>query len=50
MHYVFDEFMSKEYPYIPWVRYADDGVINCVSVKQAKYIVKVLDKRFKTFG
>ena len=50
MHYVFDDFMSKKYPYIPWVRYADDGAINCVSVKQAKYIIKVLDKRFKTFG
>ena len=50
MHYVFDDFMSKKYPYIPWVRYADDGAINCVSIKQAKYIVKVLDKRFKTFG
>lgn len=50
MHYVFDDFMSREYPYIPWVRYADDGALNCVSVKQAKYIIKVLDKRFKTFG
>lgn len=20
MHYVFDDFMSREYPYIPWVR------------------------------
>ena len=50
MHYAFDEFMSKEFPNNPWVRYADDGVINCVSLKQAKYIIKALDKRFKTFG
>lgn len=42
--------MSKEFPSIPWVRYADDGCLNCVSLKQAKYIIKVLDKRFKTFG
>ena len=42
--------MSKELPNIPWVRYADDGALNCVSIKQAKYIIKVLDKRFKTFG
>ena len=39
MHYVFDDFMSKEYPYITWVRYADDGCLNCVSVKQAKYMI-----------
>ena len=36
--------------FISWVRYADDGCLNCVSIKQAKYIIKVLDKRFKTFG
>lgn len=50
LHYVFDDFMSKEFPNISWVRYADDGALNCVSIKQAKYIIKVLDKRFKTFG
>ena len=50
MHYVFDDFMSKEFPNIDWVRYADDGALNCVSLKQAKYIIKVLDKRFKLFG
>lgn len=50
LHYVFDDFMSKEFPNIAWVRYADDGALNCVSIKQAKYIIKVLDKRFKTFG
>ena len=42
--------MSKEFSNIPWVRYADDGALNCVSIKQAKYIIKVLDKRFKIFG
>ena len=50
MHYVFDDFMSKEFPNINWVRYADDGCLNCVSLKQAKYMIKVLDKRFKLFG
>lgn len=50
LHYVFDDFMSREIPNILWVRYADDGVLNCVSIKQAKYIIKILDKRFKTFG
>lgn len=38
LHYVFDDFMSREFPNIPWVRYADDGALNCVSIKQAKYI------------
>lgn len=50
LHYVVDDFMSREIPNILWVRYADDGALNCVSIKQAKYIIKILDKRFKTFG
>jgi group II intron reverse transcriptase/maturase len=50
MHYVFDDFMNKEFPNVPWTRYADDGCLNCVSLRQAKYIIKVLGKRFKTFG
>lgn len=50
MHYVFDDFMSREFADVNWVRYADDGALNCVSLKQAKYMIKVLDKRFKLFG
>lgn len=50
MHYVFDDFMKREYPNVQWVRYADDGVLNCVSIKQAKYIIRILERRFKIFG
>ena len=50
LHYAFDDYMSKEFPGVTWVRYADDGVINCVSIKQAKYIIKRLKERFGTFG
>lgn len=50
MHYVFDDFMKKEFPDIPWARYADDGVAHCVTLKQAKYLVQVLQKRFEKFG
>lgn len=31
-------------------RYADDGVAHYVSLKQAKYLIRVLDKRFKQCG
>lgn len=50
MHYVFDDFMKREYPNIQWVRYADDRALNCVSIKQAKYIIRILERRFKIFG
>ena len=42
LHYVFDDFMSKEFPTIAWARYADDAVAHCVSLKQAKYLLSRL--------
>lgn len=50
LHYVFDDFMVKEFGTIPWARYADDGIAHCVSLKQAKYLLRRLQKRFKQYG
>lgn len=50
LHYVFDGFMTNEFPTIPWARYADDGVAHCTSLKQAKYLQRRLEERFLCFG
>jgi group II intron reverse transcriptase/maturase len=50
LHYVFDDYMVKEFPSIQWARYADDGIAHCVSLKQAKYLQKRLEQRFARFG
>lgn len=50
LHYVFDDFMEKEFTSIPWARYADDGIAHCVSLKQAKYLQRRLQERFERFG
>lgn len=50
LHYVFDDFMVKEFPSIPWARYADDGIAHCASLKQAKYLQRRLQERFASFG
>ena len=50
LHYVFDDFMVKEFPRIPWARYADDGIAHCVSLKQAKYLKRRLQEQFATYG
>lgn len=50
LHYTFDDFMTKEFPNIPWARYADDGVAHFTSYKQAKYLLKRLIERFRLFG
>lgn len=42
--------MVKEFPSIPWARYADDGIAHCVSLKQAKYLQRRLQERFEQFG
>lgn len=50
LHYTFDDFMAKEFPSIPWARYADDGIAHCASLKQAKYLQRRLEERFQLFG
>lgn len=50
LHYTFDDFMVREFPSIPWARYADDGIAHCVSLKQAKYLLKRLEERFWICG
>jgi len=50
LHYAFDDFMVKEFPSIQWARYADDGITHCVSLKQAKYLLRRLQARFAQCG
>jgi RNA-directed DNA polymerase len=50
LHYVFDDFITKEFETIPWARYADDGIAHCVSLKQAKYLQRRLQERFEEYG
>jgi len=45
LHYVFDKWMRREFPTLPFCRYADDGVIHCKSEKQAKYVRDMLSRR-----
>lgn len=50
LHYVFDVWMKKHYPMLPWCRYADDGLVHCRTEKQAQQILEVLKKRFEECG
>lgn len=47
MHYVFDDWMSREHPNIPFERYADDAVVHCRSEKQAGFIRDKIDQRLR---
>ena len=38
LHYAFDMWMAREFPAIPFERYADDAVVHCVSEQQAQHV------------
>nr|WP_312579326.1 group II intron reverse transcriptase/maturase [Sedimentibacter sp.] len=48
MHYAFDIWMDRSFPYAPFERYADDAVIHCRTEIEAEKILKVLDERMRT--
>ena len=47
LHYVFDVWMEKKHPSVPWCRYADDGVVHCKTEEQARQLLAELAERFK---
>jgi group II intron reverse transcriptase/maturase len=50
LHYAFDVWMAREYPTVPFERYADDAVVHCVSECQARRLVEAIADRLATVG
>lgn len=50
LHYAFDTWMEREYPTIPFERYADDAVCHCKSLAQAEYLLRKLNERMGNVG
>jgi RNA-directed DNA polymerase len=50
LHYTFDKWMARNYPNIPFERFADDALCHCVSESQAKMLKEALEKRFAECG
>ena len=46
LHYAFDMWMRKNYPHIPFERFADDVVCHCTSETQAKWLQAAIEQRF----
>jgi RNA-directed DNA polymerase len=49
LHYAFDEWMQKNYPTIPFERYADDIIVHCRTEKQALWIKTRIEERLAEF-
>jgi group II intron reverse transcriptase/maturase len=46
LHYAFDRWMTREYPDIPFERYADDVICHCRSEVQAERLKQAIAQRF----
>jgi RNA-directed DNA polymerase len=46
LHYAFDRWMRREYPDVPFERYADDAICHCRSEAQALELRQALEQRF----
>ena len=47
MHHAFDDWMRRNFPYLPFERYADDLVIHCKSARHPNMILYQVDQRLK---
>lgn len=50
MHYAFDTWMARSYPGIVFERYADDVVIHCESLNQARVVLTAVEERMGQVG
>jgi RNA-directed DNA polymerase len=50
MHYAFDAWMAREFPTVPFERYADDAVVHCTSERQARQVRQAIADRMAEVG
>jgi RNA-directed DNA polymerase len=47
LHYVFDQWMVRSYPHLPFARYADDAVVHCRTQAEAEQFKTALQERLR---
>ncbi len=47
LHYVFDEWMRRKHPAIPFERYADDMIVHCRSLEEAEQLRRTIEGRMR---
>ena len=50
LHYVFDLWMRRTYPAVPFERYADDAIVHCRTEAQAQTVLGAIRGRFEQCG
>ena len=47
LHYAFDVWMARQYPHLPFERYADDAIVHCRTKREAEEIRKAVAQRLR---
>jgi RNA-directed DNA polymerase len=50
LHYTFDLWMQRNFPTVPFERYADDSLVHCKSEEEARLVLKAIRERFEQCG
>src|SRR6185437_15246242 len=50
MHYAFDMWLAREFPACPFERYADDAVVHCATLRQAREVLEAIAARMEQVG
>jgi RNA-directed DNA polymerase len=50
LHYAFDRWVLREFPDVPFERYADDLVAHCMSERQARIVLGAISERMASLG
>jgi len=48
LHYVFDKWMEKHHPTVPFERYADDTIVHCRTLEEAESLKEQISNRLAT--
>jgi retron-type reverse transcriptase len=47
LHYAFDRWMAKQYPQVPFERFADDAIVHCRTEVKAQEVRAAIAARLK---
>jgi RNA-directed DNA polymerase len=50
LHYVFDAWLQRTFPGVPFERYADDVIVHCKSEPEARTVLDAIRRRFEQCG
>src|SRR6516165_9944951 len=50
LHYAFDRWMAKQYPQLPFERFADDAIVHCRTEVEAQKVRAALAARLRECG